>query len=862
MDRWTARFLVREMCKWAKANPGCVPTFKDVGAWVRGANAERVDHRAIIIANTPDKLTLRVALAITGGAYHEAFHTLYSCLRDVGQREVADFVIPRWAKVKDWSKFQKALLQWANIIEDIRIERRGREEFEGVFVKLADLQDFILHQEEKGIENLRGHGMKPGALSVIEGCFRDVGLGYNTEKQRFVMDRYRQDHAKAVKMVLEGPLTPFLRESIALPADDDLGCIRLAMDVVAEIAEHGGEADEDEQAKNGPGDGEQACPKCGAPAKKLKVRPKSDGKGGKVRGKGIVTCTVCGWQDEVDVEAKPQQPQPGDSGQSGDGPEFEGFDEDDVDQPPQQGQGGQSGDDSDDGDDDQSGSGGGGKSEDKDGKDGTDEDDSQGGSGSGDSDDGEDPEDGSGGGGDGDDKDGEDSGDKDGAGGSGGKDKDDDTSDGKDPGGKDKTDDPEDGDGDGDSEDGEDGKPKPKQGKDGEDSEDGDGQQTGQKSDDEGDTDEGGDGAGGHGYDDKQHPGNEDWSNVAEEAIDQTDEDTGLLDNNAALSDAVGNEQDKEDRDVEGNEAPWRPYDPGLDEIVIVGPSAQGRDHDDSVALQIIRSVTREAAWLRARLRSVVRSLEMTSTFHGVPKGRRLSPRYLVDSKAALRNGQSPTKAYSVTSHKIDMSMACCVVLDESSSMSSRKKDASRIMVALTEPFDALNCPTMALGFRNGAGGYSSYRLPPDEQGQHYHRYEGVVYDIFKMWHERFNAVRYRFANTRATGSTPMSDGIQFALDALSLRDEAHRFLFVVTDGCPDGGHEAVIKRQIRLGKQAGVHVVGVGMGSGAQYVKTLFADYVYSDTLSGIPKELVRKLNELVDIRGGKRGRRVKKTG
>ena len=322
--------------------------------------------------------------------------------------------------------------------------------------------------------------------------------------------------------------------------------------------------------------------------------------------------------------------------------------------------------------------------------------------------------------------------------------------------------------------------------------------------------------------------------------------------------------QAKEHKDIKVDEAPWNPYDPGLDEVQIVGPSTDGRDYDTRVAIQIIKSVTRETSWLRARLRAIIRSMEMTSTYHGVPKGRGLSPRFFVDSKAALMNGKQPSKAYFVKSTKVDASSAVAVVLDESSSMKDILKDASRIVVSLTEPFDALRSPTMVLGFRNGAYSRGSRFIFPGIKNSrdraNYHRSSGVIYDIFKMWHEKFNTVRYRFANTRATGSTPMSDGIQFALDALSVRDEAHRFMFVVTDGCPDHNHTPIIKRQLRLAKKAGIHIVGVGMGYGALCVKTLFDDFVYSDSLPGIPKLLVAKLNQLVDIRGGKRGCRVKK--
>ena len=135
-DKWTARFLIGEMCAWAGKHPGCIPTSVDVQDWVRVANGVNVPLPEIVIANTPDKLPLRTAMALTGGAYHEAFHSKYSCRRNLGTSEIANIVLPRWAKVKDWSRLQKLVLEWSNIVEDIRIERRGREDFEGVFVKL------------------------------------------------------------------------------------------------------------------------------------------------------------------------------------------------------------------------------------------------------------------------------------------------------------------------------------------------------------------------------------------------------------------------------------------------------------------------------------------------------------------------------------------------------------------------------------------------------------------------------------------------------------------------------------------------------------------------------------------------------
>jgi hypothetical protein len=758
-----------------------------------------------VIANTPDKLPLRTALALTGGAYHEAFHTKYSCRRTLRANEIVELVLSRWAKVKDWSKYHGALQQWSNIIEDIRIERRGREDFAGVHVKLCDLQDFILMQEQAGVLDVRAHGGKPGTLSVILGVFRDVGLGYNTETQRFVMTQYEKDNPEAVKMVLAGPLSPMLRDSIGMTKDNDLGCLQVAMDVIAKLAELGQDADENERAKQGQtGDGNQECPACGASADKIKVRSKPDGQGGKVKGVGLATCTVCGFQEEVKVE--PKQSGQG-SGQ--DSPDFDGFDDMVFDNPAA----GSDSDSKDQSGDDKTG-GSGGKTEDKedDGKAEAD------GDKDGDEKDGDEK--------DGDEKDGTDSGSGDGGGNS--------DNNGDKQGGKD-------GDSSGEPKDG--------------------GNQQGDET--EGGSDKGGDpgSAGGHHHDKEEHPGN-DWADVAQDALDQaaSGKDLGLKDGNSALEDAFDTVRERDETNVKSGESPWNPYDPDLDEAELVRPSIKGKGYDTDAADQIIKSVKRETAYLRARLRTVIKSAEMTHTVHGVPRGRGLSSRFLVDSKAALNAREIPTRAYFQPDIQVDMSMAVAVVLDESGSMYSLREDATRIMTALTEPFDGLNFPTMVLGFRDG-GGSSDSKMGPDDKGV-YHRQHGVHYDIFKMFHERFKAIRYRFANTRSAGGTPMSDGIQYALDALNYRDEAHRFLFVVSDGCPNYGHVPVITRQIRLAKEAGIHIVGVGMGYGAQYVKDLFPDHVYTTKMATFPHLLLAKLNDLADVRASKRGRRIRKTG
>lgn len=813
VDRWTGRVLVKQMCDWAKENPGCMPTMTEIRTWVNKANNEPVPKRHIVVASTPPRLNIRLALAMIGGNYHEGLHTVFTCRRALKPKEVFDFVIPRWAKVPDWSKYHELLQEWNNIIEDIRIERRGIEKFPGITTKMHDLQDFILAQEAKSRMDAIAAGRAEligTPLAMVSSTFRDIGLGYNTNAQRVALDLYQELNPEAYTLVVDGPIAPYLRESIALTDKDDLGCLRLAMDVIALLSDMA-----DEEQKNNPqsgkGGGVVKCPSCQAPGNKLVVRPLADGNGGQVPGKGVLTCTVCGHQEIVDLSQAPMgqqgEPDPENAIRFENMPQTPG-------QEPGEGKGGGKG---------QPGEGKGQKGKGGGSSKGKPEGSGKGkpeGSGKGSGKDGD--KDGKGSGKDGD-KDGE-----------------------------------EEGSGKGEGEGGE-----GKTGRDHTDGSEGDedeGEGPGNQGDEWGDSgdDDSGNGAGGHNYEEGAAKG---WDVVAEKLLDQAakGEGSGILDGNSALEGVIEANNDKDDKNVKRGEQPWRPYNPSLDSVRFVDASHRGRDDDQKRSNQLYNSVKKECAYLRSRLRSIVRAVEQRDVFHGSRRGKGLSGRMLVDTSISIKQHQKPSRAYYRVSERVDTSLAAAIVLDESGSMSGALQDATRIMLAISEPLDSLGCATMALGFRDGHG--SDY--PPndmDDSGT-YHRYNGVCIDVFKAFGERFSTVKWRFANTRATGGTPMADGVQYALDSLNDRKEGHRVLFIVTDGCPNYGHEEVMARQIRLANEAGIHVIGVGLGHGASYVKTVFPDHVWAASLGEIPKLLVKKLNKVMDFRTAKRGRKMKKS-
>ena len=147
-DRWTGRGLFTAMNN----------RYYD-GSWpleriLREANAEIPFQPHIVIAATPDDLPAGTALALVGGAYHEAWHTRYSRRTTLKREEIEAPLNERWGKadVKFWKFQHGVMLTWSNIIEDIRIERLGCARFPGALPKMEALQDLILKMEQEGFE--------------------------------------------------------------------------------------------------------------------------------------------------------------------------------------------------------------------------------------------------------------------------------------------------------------------------------------------------------------------------------------------------------------------------------------------------------------------------------------------------------------------------------------------------------------------------------------------------------------------------------------------------------------------------------------------------------------------------------------
>jgi hypothetical protein len=353
------------------------------------------------------------------------------------------------------------------------------------------------------------------------------------------------------------------------------------------------------------------------------------------------------------------------------------------------------------------------------------------------------------------------------------------------------------------------------------------------------------------------------------EEVDKGEAETGLSDNNDALGEAVKDEADEECLE---DEMLWRPYNPQLDEVKRVWPS----DKSKRAAARLARSVKSEISFLKNKLRNKFLQARRPSVLHGVRKGRGLTERRLVQSVVELRSNQRPTRPDWMNVPKEECTLSAGIVIDQSGSMSgSCRVAAAKGAIAIASPLDILGSPCLVVGPRNGGNGYGYqmwgdhgddyYDVVKDENGQPvldeygnqqtkplFHRDGGVIIDVFKDWDDRMTNVLDRFGRVQACGSTPLCDGIQYAMQELSLRPERFRVIFVITDGYPD--QPDVVRRQIRVAAEAGVFVVGVGIDGAGYAVKRLFPIHVVVDKLPDLPNELLKVLDGIMFPKHGRR--------
>jgi cobalamin biosynthesis protein CobT len=346
--------------------------------------------------------------------------------------------------------------------------------------------------------------------------------------------------------------------------------------------------------------------------------------------------------------------------------------------------------------------------------------------------------------------------------------------------------------------------------------------------------------------------------NIMGQMEDSKEEDLDLKGHNEAFTEHF---EESGKGDLRDNESYWRPWNPAKDKVQVA------RKGSTDVAKRYQANIKREVAAISTKLRSKFLIARQPQVQHGVRKGSGLSDRRLVDSTVELRSGRRATRPDWNKVNKGACTLAVGVVIDQSGSMNGiNQVYAAQGAMAIAEPLDKLGAPVMVCGPRSGrwfqGDTWEEQREMDDKCGYNgdgtFHRSESVNIDLFKNWDERFNKCRDRFSTVSATGGTPLSDGIQYAMQELSDRTEVHRVIIVLTDGAANS--PKVVNRQIRLAKEAGITVIGVGIGGYCGIVRTQFpANHIEIPDVKELPKKL---LGMLENIMFPKRAKRAKMDG
>lgn len=331
---------------------------------------------------------------------------------------------------------------------------------------------------------------------------------------------------------------------------------------------------------------------------------------------------------------------------------------------------------------------------------------------------------------------------------------------------------------------------------------------------------------------------------LAEDLLEAMEEGkSSLKDNNQALSEAMGKAQDEEAGELQQGERAWKPSSTAGDTVTVPAiPKGSEGARVRRVAQKLREDVKGPVSSLTSKLRTKFLQARTPQTVHGVKKGNALSERRLVESFVELKSGYRPTRPDWQREIKEDVSLACAVVLDESGSMSSLVLEVGKAALAVAEPLSNLGSPCLVIGPRNAGPGVKQEWFGYTEGC---HRTSTVTIDLFKDWDEKITACWERFGKVMAAGSTPLEDGIQYAMVQMNKRQERHRVILVVTDGAPDNWE--VVKHQIRIADEAGVSIIGVGISEGCRMVKTLFPKHIAVEDINQLPQALLGVLDSVM---------------
>lgn len=259
-----------------------------------------------------------------------------------------------------------------------------------------------------------------------------------------------------------------------------------------------------------------------------------------------------------------------------------------------------------------------------------------------------------------------------------------------------------------------------------------------------------------------------------------------------------------------------------------------------------LREVQPVVAAIRTQLRTLFVAHRVPTRIEGLRKGKSISSRFLAETVGLLAASEIPRRAFRAELPVTKQDMAVVLCTDESGSMDCVREQLIRTFLALAEGMSSVGQAVFSFGIRSAAAKVDAKDGGTHLEGEPIHRRHAVEYMVYQKWGEPFMVVSQRFDSVRADGSTPLGDGLHFALELLRLRPETHRIVLMLTDGDPDGGHAPVIRYDQRQAQREKIHVVGVGIGVRSGNLQALFPDHVVIPNPDDLARLLMAKLYDL----------------
>jgi uncharacterized protein with von Willebrand factor type A (vWA) domain len=171
-----------------------------------------------------------------------------------------------------------------------------------------------------------------------------------------------------------------------------------------------------------------------------------------------------------------------------------------------------------------------------------------------------------------------------------------------------------------------------------------------------------------------------------------------------------------------------------------------------------------------------------------------------------------------------------CLVLDESGSMgagtSQTSTDALQALVLFMEVLARLDVDFAVIGFSDGPS---------------VHKHFGAQF----THHDKDALLSEVMAYLERGGSTNDAEAVGIAVDHVDQETSDTKIILVITDGHGNGPVE--VEELIREARRKHIEVIGIGVGSGMEYVQRIYYPHAVVGRMDALPQVVARILMDVI---------------